>query len=93
MTCAYIGSGERDGVPSVEDAELDEGSPSQSSGRSMSIEGVVDVQDGEGLLPGRKNSFQVRGRGQMKIRLTKETALLGKLKGPRSRYVTNPYCN
>jgi hypothetical protein len=51
----------------------------------MSIEGVVDVEGGEGLLSGRKYSYQGRGRDQTKVRLTKETILLGKLKGPRSR--------
>ena len=53
----------------------------------MFIEGVVDV-DEEGQLPGKKYSYQGRGRSQTKIRLTKETItiLLGKLKGPRSRY-------
>jgi hypothetical protein len=55
----------------------------------MSIEGIVDVEGGEGLLPGRKYSYQGRGKGQTKIRLTKETILLGKLKGPRSRYASN----
>ena len=51
----------------------------------MFIEGVVDV-DEEGQLPGKKYSYQGRGRSQTKIRLTKETILLGKFKRPRSRY-------
>ncbi len=87
MACAFkVGSGERDGVPRVEDAELDEEIPSESSGGSMSIEDVVDVEDGEGLLPGRKYGYQDRGRGQIKTRLTEETILLDKHKGPRSSY-------
>jgi len=51
----------------------------------MFIEGAVDVEDGEGLLPRKKYSYQGRGRDQTKVRLTKETTLFGKLKGPRSR--------
>jgi len=41
----------------VEDAELDEELPSKSSRGSMSIENI-DIEDGEGLLPGRKYSYQ-----------------------------------
>jgi hypothetical protein len=32
-----------------------------SSGGSMSIEDVVDVEDGDGLLPGREYDYQDRG--------------------------------
>lgn len=52
MVDVKVDSGERDGVPRVEDAELDEEIPSDSSGGSMSIEGVVDVEDGGRSLEG-----------------------------------------
>lgn len=56
----------------------------------MSIEGDVDVKDGGGLLPGWKRSYQGRGSGQMKYRLTtKETILLDRHKGPRSSYASS----
>jgi len=67
-----VGSGERDGVPRVEGTELDGEPPSQSSGRSMFIEGAVDVENGEGLLPRKKYSYQGRGRDQGKVRLTRD---------------------
>ena len=88
MCALKVGSGERDGALRVEGIELDEEFPSQSSGRSMFIEGVVDV-DEEGQLPGKKYTYQGQGRSQTKIQLTKETILLSKLKGPRSRYANH----
>ena len=90
MGCAFkVDSKERDGVLRVEDAELDEEIPFESSGGSVSIEDVVDVEDGEGLFPGRKYCYQDRGRGQIKTRLTEETILPDKHKGPRSSYASN----
>jgi len=55
----------------------------------MPIEGVEDVEDEEGLIPGRKRSYQDQDRGQMKDRLTKESILLDQHKGPRSSYASN----
>lgn len=68
MACAFIVcSGERDDVPRVEDAVLDEEIPPESCGGSISIKDVANVEDGEGLLPRRKYSYQDRGRGQRKL--------------------------
>ena len=65
MACAFkVGSGGQDDAPGVEDAVLVEESPSESCGGLISIEDVANVEDGAGLLPGRKYSYQDRGRGQ-----------------------------
>lgn len=51
------GSGEADGVPIVEDAELVDELPSERYGGAVSIEDDAEVVVGEGLTPETKNQY------------------------------------
>ncbi|KAH7882796.1 hypothetical protein F5I97DRAFT_321655 [Phlebopus sp. FC_14] len=88
-----VGSGERDAAPRLEDAELEEEVPCQSSGRSMSIEGVLDIKEEEGLvsegpLPVESIVIRVEAGAKRKFDLSKRLFCLTNSKVPGRDIVT-----